>query len=163
WMKMKESIGAVLIPAVTKLVDWLGKLFNGLRKAIEGTIFVKVALAGLAAFVIALAAPILVATAPWLLLAAAIGAVVLIITDIVETIQGKDTLLSRFFDSILGKGATAVAIAGIRDIWRDIVSYIKAGVGYMREFSRYLEQFSIVGHVEAGAKRFVRAQMEGKS
>lgn len=44
----------------------------------------------------------LMATAGWLLLGVVIAALILLFVDFIETLQGKDTLLRRFWDNIVG-------------------------------------------------------------
>ena len=44
----------------------------------------------------------LLATAGWLLVGAVIAALILLFVDFVETLQGKDTLLRRFWENIVG-------------------------------------------------------------
>jgi len=150
---VKSAIVGVLLPPITWLVGKITAGVNAFRQWAKGTEIVRVGLITLAAVAIALAAPVIAAwlpvIAPFLLWAAALAAVILIIEDIVGFFTGKDSLIGEAMDKIFGKGTSLVVLQELRSIWHDIVTFIKDAVMYAREFGQFVSQFSLTKHFEA--------------
>lgn len=137
------SLKSVIVGAILPAVSWLvGKIASGVaafRKWQEGTRVLQIALIGLGAVLTAMAAPALAAIAPYLLMAAAIGAVVLVVEDLIGLFEGKDSLIGRAIDHIWGKGVSLEVVTKVREIWQAIANWITDAVHEIKLFKREME------------------------
>jgi hypothetical protein len=119
---LKTAIVATVLPAATKLGNWLAKGVAWLNQFQKGTNLIKIALILLGTAITALGAaaiaPMLVLMAPFLLLAlkitAAIAALALIVDELIVTFQGGDTIIRRVIDSLFGIGATQSVVDALK-------------------------------------------------
>jgi hypothetical protein len=133
WTSAKVKIVGLFLPAVTLTVAALTKLSTFLSYVAKHTYLLEAAIAVLGAAAIAWAAPVIAAwapvIAPFLLIAAAIAAVVLVVEDLIVAWKGGDSLIGRIIDRLFGKGATARTVAWIKEtggafaqFWSDLTS-----------------------------------------
>jgi hypothetical protein len=140
WKSLKSVIVEGLLPPLTWLFEKIAQGVNWFRKITEGTHFVEVALAMLGAAALAFAAPMLLAAAPVVLLVAALGALALLVEDIVALLTGKQSVIGDAIDAIFGKDAHTDAVKALKGYWVDISDAVKTAAHYIKEFFDTLEK-----------------------
>jgi len=114
---VRSTIALLFLPTINKVVQFFTKMAAGFDRMTEGTHVIEIAFvalgvaAGLLAIkmLIAFAAPL----ALFVLVAVAIGAVVLIVDDLITLFEGGPSVIGEFIDSLFGVGTAA---QGIRDL-----------------------------------------------
>lgn len=122
---LKSTILGALLPVITRIVSGITAAVGWLRKLSENSNAVRASMLTLGAVASVFAIQMAVAFAPLLLMAAAIGAVVLAVDEIITTFQGGDSLIRDGIDAVFGKGATTDTVKAIRDYWGDIHQFLR--------------------------------------
>ncbi len=127
-IKIKEYIGFV-IKAVTFLADTFSFLVQNMTavKVILGIITVALAIYEAAAIgaAIASAAAWALAVLPFVLIAAAIAAVLLVWDDLVTFMEGGESVIGPYLDSVFGEGKTMEYITTLKHAWEAVSQAIK--------------------------------------
>lgn len=159
--RASDSLRSVIAVGVLPVLTWvttkaaeLGGLFARLTR---GTHLVEIAMGalGVTAAAVALATigvwgPVV---APFVAAAAAIAAVGLVLDDVWTFIEGGDSALGRFIDSMFGAGTSAQFARALREEWDLLVGSVERAIAAVAEFFNLNEQPAI-GHVRpAGANR----------
>lgn len=118
----------IMVEVVTTFVGWARAAFQMVKQSNA----VKAALIVLTGVIVAAgvatsaswAAPLLL----FGLVAVAIGALVLIVDDLITFLEGGDSALGRFLDSLFGVGTAQVVLERIKAVWDSIVGGFRAGV-----------------------------------
>lgn len=75
----------------------------------------------------------------------------LILEDLVVFLMGGDSLIGRGIDRLFGKGVSYAAFEGLRDVLKDIVSYIKQGINLVIEWWNRMPGTSKIKPLEGGS------------
>jgi len=159
--RASDSLRSVIAVGVLPVLTWmttkaaeLGGLFARLTR---GTHLVEIAMGalGVAAAAVALATigawgPVV---APFVAAAAAIAAVGLVIDDVWTFIEGGDSALGRFIDSMVGAGTSAQFARALREEWDLLVGSVERAIAAVAEFFNLNEQPAIGRVRPAGASR----------
>lgn len=143
WTNTKSTISSILLPVVTRLMNWFAKGAIWIGKLIKETNIFQAALIVLGIAATAFAIKMAIANLPLLAMAAAFGIIVLAVDDIVTTLQGGNSVIKHFIDGVFGEGATTETVKQLKEIWKDIVSSIKEGWQWLKEHYDLLKK--IVG------------------
>lgn len=141
-IKLKEYIGYVI-----KAVQFLGDTFDFLKRNAAA---VKVILAGLAvtflimqsagiAAAVATAAAWLVAALPFIAIAVAILGVLLVYDDLMTFIEGGESVIGPWLDSIFGEGYTMEAITSLKKGWEAVVEVVKDAYEWVKKHTEALK------------------------
>lgn len=128
------QIGVILLPVLGRLVDWVTKGSVAMRDLVDHTSLVQTVLGGLGAVLTVFAVKSAIAFAPWLVWAAALAGVILIIEDIVTMFRGGDSLMGRFLDQIGGKDFHVEVVKEIKDEWANLRDVFKELGPFAHEF-----------------------------
>ena len=136
---LRSVLAVSVLPALTWMVTKAKDLAVGLIKLTKGTYLVKVAMwllavAGVAAGLklIAVWGP---AVLPFVIMAAKIAAVVLVIEDLVTWINGGDSAIGRLIDRIFGLGTSAQVVRELKEDWRIIADWITKAAEALARFT----------------------------
>ena len=159
---VRSVLATALLPKLAWFLNLTARASGELSKLTRGTHVAEVALgavgiAAATAGAMALAAWV-PAVAPFLLAGAAVGALVLVIDDLVGTFEGKDSATRRFIDGIFGEGMTTEVIDGIRGAWQgvgDILDHVSAALDTVSQKLREAREFAapVIDRVGALAAR----------
>jgi TP901 family phage tail tape measure protein len=137
--RIKASFMGALMPAVREVFDWMKKLADQVRPAIEqfremtanshlvraGLISLGAVAAGVAVAVVAAFWPVI---ATFVLVGGAAVAFGLLVDDIITTFEGGSSVIRRFVDGIFGIGATTQMVQDAKDTFEGLTEAI-GGVG----------------------------------
>lgn len=140
----KNTIAAALLPILTKLTAWATKAvkwFNDLTKnsnIFQASLFaLGVVGAGVAASLVIAFEPLILVVAG---IAAAFAAVVLIVDDLMTLFEGGDSEIGDIIDKIFGKGASTATVKALKEIWHDLKEEIGEAWQNLKGFVDKLEQ-----------------------
>jgi hypothetical protein len=141
--KLKEvatMVGLKLLPFMTKLAIGARNILAAFTSWVDGTHLIEAALVTLGAVAVGVATKLLIAFAPVLIpllkFAAIIAIVALAVDDFLTFLEGGDSIIGRFIDSIWGPGSAAEAAKKLREAWaafkeewtNNIVPALKTGL-----------------------------------
>ena len=119
-----RSLGSVilgdLMPGIEKLVDFLIRGVSAFREWAKGVDLGRTALVALSILLGVVAVSTWAAVAPFVVLAAEIAAVVLVVDDLIGTSEGADTVTKRLIDSLFGVGATVSVVQFLKNAWAEV-------------------------------------------
>ena len=130
---LSGAIGTILLPVLGRLVEWFTNGSKAMIGLVENSSIVQTTLGVLGAALSILAVKSAIAFAPWLLWAAALAGVILIIDDLVTMMRGGDSVIGRFIDLVGGEGMHVEVVQGIKDAWADFSKTIKEALPSLRE------------------------------
>ena len=118
---LRATLATALLPILTgvaqKTREWMVTIGGMLRQSEAA----KAALLVLGAVAAAVALKVLIAWAPVLIplakIALIIAAVILVLDDLITTVNGGDSATRRFIDAMLGAGATVGIVNGLKEGW----------------------------------------------
>lgn len=122
---LKSKALEKLLPIMNKLIGYFTGAVKWIREMTKNSYLLQSALGVLTAAATVFAVEMAIANAPILLITAAIAALILIIDDFVTMMEGGDSLIGDTIDRIFGKDAHVDVVREIRDIWKDIVAWVK--------------------------------------
>jgi hypothetical protein len=124
---LMTTIGQFLIGPASKLVGWLkdGALF--MKKWAESSTNMKAAAIVLTAVMTTLAIAMIAANLPIVAAVAAIGALYLIVQDLVVAFQGGDSAFGRFLDALGGAGTAQFVIEKLTKAWEWFIFLVTSG------------------------------------
>jgi uncharacterized protein with GYD domain len=125
---LKTTIGLELLPNVTDMVRKSADAIRGFQELTKGTHVVELALGILgaagAAAGLRMLIPFLPAIGMFLLVAAAIGIVVLVVDDLIALFTGGRSVIGEFIDSMLGVGSAQNAVWNAKAAWGELNAVI---------------------------------------
>lgn len=130
---LSGTIATVLLPALGWLVEKFTDGGRALLTIVENSSLVQVTLGILGAALTVLAVKSAIAFAPWLLWAAALAGVILIIDDLVTMMRGGDSVIGRFIDLVGGEGMHVEVVQGIKDAWADFSAGLKDSLPTLKQ------------------------------
>jgi len=118
---LRATLATALLPILTgvaqKTREWMVTIGGMLRQSEAA----KAALLVLGAIAAAVAIKVLIAWAPVLIplakMALIVAAIILVLDDLITTVNGGDSATRRFIDGMLGVGATAGIVRGLAEGW----------------------------------------------
>lgn len=117
-LSLKSRVGVALLPALSAIVSSLSKFIAAASKAVEGTNFMRAALAVFGAIGIKSIIGILRPFAPLLkalgLAAAKFLIVTLLVDDLITFFRGGKSVIGLFLDKLFGKGKSAEWVKQIK-------------------------------------------------
>lgn len=135
---LRSVLATALLPALSWLVNKVAALEGYFARLTRGTHVVQIVLAALgvvgAAAAVALIAAWWPVIGPFLGVAAAIAAVVLIFDDLITFVEGGDSALGRFIDSMFGVGTSAEYAHELREEWEAVVDAVSRAIAAVAEF-----------------------------
>jgi hypothetical protein len=113
-LSLKSTIGNLLLPALTHIVEWITKGVAGVRKLWTETKYLQTVMITALTFIAATNARVVAgfiarwtaAAAPFIGLAIVIGLVAIALEDIYQTLTGGRGMLGKWLDEWKGAGAT---------------------------------------------------------
>lgn len=118
---LRATLATALLPILTgvaqKTREWMVTIGGMLRQSEAA----RAALLVLGAIAAAVAIKVLIAWAPVLIplakIALIVAAVILVLDDLITTVNGGDSATRRFIDGMLGAGATVGIVNGLKEGW----------------------------------------------
>lgn len=146
--RASDSLRSVIAVGVLPVLTWvttkaaeLGGLFARLTR---GTHLVEIAMGALGVTAAAVALATIGAwgpvVAPFVAAAAAIAAVGLVLDDVWTFVEGGDSALGRFIDSMFGAGTSAQFARALREEWDLLVGSVERAIAAVAEFFGLSEQ-----------------------
>lgn len=136
---LRSVLAVSVLPALTWMVTKAKDLTVGFIKLTRGTYLVKVAMGLLAVAGVAAGLKLIAvwgpAILPFVIMAAKIAAVVLIIEDLVTWINGGDSAIGRLIDRIFGLGTSATVVRELKEDWRIIADWITKAAEALARFT----------------------------
>lgn len=133
---LRLKLGRELIPAFKAFYHWATQIVGGFNKMVKGTNALKATLVVLGGIAAALAAKVLVAFAPLvvstLAWAAAVGAAVLAIDELITLFEGGDTIIGRWIDDNFGAGKSQEWVQQAKVWWEQLSAAVKDGWGWFQ-------------------------------
>lgn len=118
---LRATIAAGLLPILTSIVTKMREWFVSTNRVLRQSEAVRAALLVMGAVAAAVAIKVMIAWAPVLLplakMALIVAAIIIVLDELISTFNGGDTILRRFIDSMLGAGATAGIVHGLKEGW----------------------------------------------
>lgn len=158
---LRSVLATSLLPILTAFVTRVTEATVGLVRLARGTHVVQLALVALGTAATVQAGRMLIAWAPVLLpfakIALAIGAVVLVLDDLITLVRGGDSALGRFLDRMFGVGTSqrfvtelklafegltlvlSESSAGARELARDVSEVVSGTIAGVRGISEAFE------------------------
>lgn len=125
---LKTTIGLELLPNVTDMVRKSAAAVAGFQELTKGTHVVELALGLLGAAGLVAGArmliPFLPAIGMFLLVAAAIGMVVVVVDDLIALFSGGNSVIGEFIDSTLGAGSAQNFVWNAKAAWTELNAII---------------------------------------
>lgn len=119
---MGTEIGLKLLPLMSKLNQGILWVTGAFSKLTAGTKIIEALLITLGATAVAVGLKLLIAFAPILLplalIAAKIALVAIALEDFYTFLQGGDSVIGRFIDSVWGPGSATEAAEKLREAWQ---------------------------------------------
>lgn len=135
---LRSVLATALLPALTWVVTKVTQAEAWLARMTKGTHVTEIALWALAVVGVAAALALIVAwapvIAPFLLAVGAVAQLVLILDDLITFIEGGDSALGRFLDSLFGLGFSAEYAHELREEWEGIVDAISRALDVLVPF-----------------------------
>lgn len=131
---LRSVLATSLLPAMTRTTNAVANITGWFSRMMRGTHLVEGGLTALRVAGVAVGARLLVAFAPILLpmakMALVVGLLAFAFDEIKTTLEGGDSLLSRFIDSTYGAGTAARTVQTLRDAWKGVTQALsEAGQG----------------------------------
>ncbi len=137
---VRSVIATSLLPALSWWMNLTARAAGELAKLTRGTHVADIALGALGVAGVAAAGLIIAAwapvVAPFVLAAAAVALVGLILDDVIGFMEGKESAVGRFLDTVFGEGTSTEAIDALRGSWagvKDILDQVDAALGLVTE------------------------------
>lgn len=118
---LKARLAVALFPAFTTLITKGGKLIGMFGKMAEGS---KIFQAAAVVAALAVGRAGIKMLLPYLPMIAILAGIVLLFDEILTTLDGGDSLISRFVDSMLGIGATRDIVKTAKGDWADLMAEV---------------------------------------
>lgn len=131
---LKSVLATSLMPALTWLVTRVTQGMAAFSRMARGTHVVEVALTALGAAAVLIGGQMLLAwlpvLAPFLATAGAVALLVLLLDDLKTMMEGGDSVIGRWLDSMAGVGTTQRFVQELKDAWEGLNLFIHdSGVG----------------------------------
>jgi len=114
---LASVISSKLLPVLTKITEWATKAVGWFSKMVRGSNLVQAAMITLGAAATYFAIQMAIASAPVLLIAAAVGALILVVDDLIALFNGDRSLIGDTMDKIFGKGTSSEFVKDLKDAW----------------------------------------------
>ena len=135
---LRSVLATAVLPALTWIVERVKGVTVFLVKLTRNTYLLQVGMAALAVAGTAAAAQLILAWAPvalpFLVLAAKIAAVVLIVEDLVTFVKGGDSAIGRLIDRIFGVGTATQYVHELREEWEAVVNAVSSAIETVSRF-----------------------------
>lgn len=135
---LRSVLAVGLLPALSWVINRAAELGGWWARLTRGTHLVEVGLIGLGVVGTAVAAELILAMAPviapFVATAAAVAAAALVFDDLWTFVQGGDSALGRFIDSMFGVGTSAQYAHEVREEWEAIVDAVSRAIAAVAEF-----------------------------
>lgn len=136
FQSLQVRLGVWLLPKLSALSEALVGGFRAFQQATRGTHVLELAGAALgvvlgvlavkaAAAGVALLAPWLPAIGVGLLIAAGIGAIILLVDDLIAMFSGEQSVIAEFLDEMLGAGTAEIVVRDLTAAWVELTESIK--------------------------------------
>ena len=117
-------VGLKLLPGMRWLMNVMKQGAMTFRKAAEHSKILEASLLVLGAIVVALGVKLWIAFAPVIvpiaLLAAKLALIVLLVDDFLTFLDGGDSIIGRFIDTIFGPGSATAAVKALHEAWQGL-------------------------------------------
>lgn len=141
---LRSVLAVTLLPVLTAVVTAGAQLGGLFARLTNGTHVVQVALGMLGVVAAAVAIKMVVAFAPVVLpllaWAAAAAAVVLVMDDLITFVNGGDSAIGRFIDSMFGVGTSVQYVHELREEWEAVQNAIASAIAKLAEWTGMGEQ-----------------------
>jgi len=135
---LRSVLAVSLIPALSWLVEKGAKLGGLVANLTHGTHLLQIALAGLAAAAVSMAAPVIAAwlpvALPFAVIAAKVAFLVALLDDLITFANGGDSAIGRLIDTIAGAGTAVELAKELREDWEAITEAIDKAVDAVARF-----------------------------
>lgn len=158
----KSKLAEKLLPILTKVVDKVTDFGKWLFDAAKNSNIVQVALGALGVALGVLSVQAAIAFAPFLLAAAAVAAVILLVDDLITLMQGGDSLIGEWIDTVFGKDAHLDTVQAIKDVWGQIVDEFKTLGDVIKPIWEFLKWVKGAGATIGGGIGDAAAQAAAK-
>lgn len=123
--KIKEvatAVGMKLLPIMSRLAVGARTVVTGFMNFVQGTRLLEAALIVLGAIAAKVAIGMLIAFAPVIIpmlkLAAVVALLALFVDDFLVFLDGGDSIIGRFIDSMFGPGSATEAVEKLKEAWQ---------------------------------------------
>ena len=144
---LRSVLATALLPALSWITTKAAELGGYFARLSRGTHVVQVALMALGVVGAAIAAALLIAWAPVLTpilaTAAAVAGLVLVFDDLWTFIEGGDSSLGRFIDSMTHVGASVEMARALRESWEELIDTVSRAIEKVAEFLHLTEEPAI--------------------
>jgi phage-related protein len=144
---VKAALATELLPVLTEIVGGVSDFVGFLNNATRGTRPFRAALLLLATAIGSVAAvigfvllPVILQILPFFLIwAAAIATVVLVVDDLLTLFEGGDSVIGRFLDEMFGIGTAARVAAFVQRAWAAFIVWIRTqAIPFIQRLGREL-------------------------
>lgn len=136
---LRSVLAVAVLPILTAFVNGLANVGGWVSRMVRGSNLLQVALGALgiaaaaaALMIIAAWAPIV---APFLAAGLAIGALLLVVDDLVTAFQGGESEAAKLVDTLFGVGTAAQAIQDYKAAWEAVVSTVERAIAAIARFT----------------------------
>lgn len=123
------EMGLILIPAAEKVLNVMKDATRGFTDMAKESNILQAALIVLGGVLTVIAVKMVIAFWPviltFLAIAAVVAAVMLVVDDFITFLQGGDSVIGRFIDSIFGEGSATAAAEGLKTAWEAVSNFFK--------------------------------------
>jgi TP901 family phage tail tape measure protein len=157
-----SGVAVKILPTVQKMVEWFSKASVALLEMANKSNIFQAVLVTLGAVMAVFAINAAIASAPLLLMALAIAAIVLVVDELITLFEGGDTLIGETIDKIFGKGSSTELVKEVKELWNDIGLGIKAAYDWVMQYSEEIRAVAdVLGKIVKFSTLPIRAVMKG--
>jgi len=136
---IRSVIAVAVLPVVTAFTNKLANLGGWVSRMVRGSNILQVALSVLGAVAAAVAIAIIAAwgpiVAPFLGIGLAIGALLLLMDDVVTLFRGGESEVGKFIDRLYGVGTATMAVRDLKAAWEAVTTAVSAAIEKVKEFT----------------------------
>lgn len=122
---LKGVIAQQLMPVFLQAGKWLMQAVKWIKGLTENTTIFRVVLIGFIGVVGALAASLIVANLPLIIMAASFILLALLVDDLIELFTGGDSQIGVWIDQAFGAGQSVELVQNLKDAWDGLVTVFK--------------------------------------
>lgn len=141
---LRSVLAVSLLPILSSVVSHVALGAGRLANLTHGTHVLQIAFAAMGVVAAAVAIKMIVAfapvVAPYIAIAAAVAAVVIALDDLITFVEGGDSAIGRFIDSVAGVGTSVEYVHELREEWEAVQNAIAGAIAKLAEWTGLGEQ-----------------------
>jgi len=135
---LRSVIAVAILPTLTAFTNGLANLGGWVSRMVRGSSLLQVVLGVLGAVAVAAAIAIIAAwgpiVAPFVAIGIAIGALLLVVDDLVTMFQGGESEAAKLIDTLFGVGTATMAVRDLKAAWDAVIDAVSQAIEIIARF-----------------------------